>query len=86
MVIMPLHLESFFNGDNKKIFVNIMQSDMNQADKAFATEDKKKILMAKRLFDNESGKQFGQIVYSLMLSQDEKEIEIKDVDIVLDSK
>jgi hypothetical protein len=83
---MPLHLESFYNGDKTEIFINMIPRDISQAEKVFATEDKKKILMANKLFNNDNGEQFGQIVYLLMLNQDEKGIEIIDIDIVLDSE
>ena len=63
---MPICFESFMGNrkDETEIFTNILQSDMNRAEDAYVSDDKKNIHLTKYLTNKKDNKKIGKIVYT----------------------
>ena len=79
---MPICFESFMGNraDKAEIFANILQSDMDMAEDAYVSDDKKKIHLTKYLINKKDNRKIGKIIYTMKVR--EKEIELLDTDVI----
>lgn len=79
---MPVCFESFMGNreDKTTIFANMLQKDMDKAEDAYASDDKKNIHLTKYLINKKNNKKIGKIVYTMKVR--EKEIEFLDADVI----
>ena len=79
---MPICFESFMGNrkDKTEIVTNILQSDMDRAEDAYASDDKKNIHLTKYLTNKKDNKKISKIIYTMKVR--EKEIEFLDADVI----
>ena len=83
---MPLHLNSFVpQGQVDNVFRWICQYGISEANKVIVSEDKKILLIRKRLKDARTCRELGSIIYTLRSDDEVKANEVLDIDIVLNN-
>ena len=83
---MPLHLNSMTNdAENSNTVAWLLQEQFQSAKVGFASEDKKHIHLFNYLKDEISGDNIGRIVYTVGVNEEEKALEMLDLDIVFDN-
>lgn len=83
---MPLHLTSIMKDSNSvtsDVIAWILKEGMESAHVTFYSEDKQYIHLQSDLVDRLSGALIGKVTYTLKIKQEEKSMEILDVDITL---
>lgn len=85
---MPVHFEAYVSSEEKeKALLAETMNIINNVDAVYATEDNTKLLLSKFLRDkNDNNKRIGKIVITILVNKEEKEHEIVDIDVTLDSK
>ncbi len=83
---MPLHLNSITNdSQNSELLAWLFDHELQNAELAFASEDKKYIHLTRFINDNKNGERIGKFVFTLMNDEKAKSLNILDLDIVIDS-
>lgn len=82
---MPLHLDSIIKSNTTEIFSWILQHELNQCEDAYASDNKCYIHTSKLIYDKTTEKPFGKFVFTLKNNEEQKALEVLDVDIVLDN-
>lgn len=77
---MPVHLNSFLEGNQTELLTEILTTDLQTVEDAFATEDKKKIQTVKYIIDKKTGERIGKTVFTMKVN--DSDIQILDTDIV----
>lgn len=84
---MPVHFNSFIPDKEEelktKLFANMVQKYTENADDIFVSDDKKKIHMTSYFKDTVTGENIGKVVITLVVNDEEKELQIVDTDITL---
>ena len=84
---MPLHLNSITDDhQNSSLLAWILQNATQEYDSIFATPDKKYLYFRKNILDTFSEKTVGMFVYTIMLNQEQKTLELLDADMVLNNE
>ena len=82
---MPLHLNALTNNDRDGLLAYLLQNGMDHAEDAIASEDKRILHLANPMWDASSGERIGKFVYTLLIDDAHKALEVIDIDITLDS-
>ena len=83
---MPLHLQSITKeADNSELFAWLVQNGMDMADTIFISSDGRFILIQTNIIDTISDSVIGKLVYTLEKSDELKQLNILDLDIVINS-
>ncbi|MBR3162573.1 MAG: hypothetical protein IKF17_00520 [Clostridia bacterium] len=84
---MPVHFNSFIPDKEEKLktnlFANMTQKYTEDADDIFVSDDKKNIHMGSYFKDIKTGKNIGKVVITLVVNNEEKQLQIVDTDITL---
>lgn len=84
---MPVHFNSFIPDKEEELkthlFANMIQKYTENADDIFVSDDKKNIHMGSYFKDTKTGKNIGKVVITLILNDEEKQLQIVDTDITL---
>ena len=83
---MPLHFNAMTNdSQDTELLAWVLQSALHDSEGVFATEDGRHIQLAKRMQDEKTGRTIGKFVFTLFRNEEEKRLEVLDLDIVLDN-
>ena len=84
---MPVHFNSFVADKEEdlktKLFANIVSKYTKDADDIIVSDDNKNIHMTSYFKDIKTGKNIGKVVITLILNEEEKELQIVDTDITI---
>lgn len=82
---MPIHIESMYEKEDADRLLAWFVTGFNDCDLLGASDDKKYLIMQKRLNNTIDGNTFGRVVYNLFVDEEANNLEIKDIDVVLDN-
>lgn len=84
---MPVHFNSFISDKEEELkthlFANMIKKYTEDADDIFVSDDKKNIHMGSYFKDIKTGKNIGKVVITLVINDEEKQLQIVDTDITL---